>query len=304
MPVNCEVLYGRYCDYFRIMKRWMSLSHLSVIELSPPEAVSVAHAAGFDCVDLRLAKAIPSDTEYPVFGQTPMLRETLARLRDTGVRVFDIELIRLKRDTDPGSFERLFDTAQRLGARRIKVAGDDKDLAVITERFAQVCAMAARYGLQVDLEFMPWSGISSVASAVSVVTAAAQPNGQVLIDALHLSRSGGHPSDLAAFDRRAFGYLQLCDAPAMLPPDLDAILHEARTERLIPGDGGLPLLELLAVFPADTPVSIELPMKALAARLPALERARLFARGTRDLLARASARASARAASLPKESAT
>lgn len=221
-----------------------------------------------------------------MFGDTPMLRETLRRIDDSGVRVFDVELIRLFGDTDIPSHERLLDAGRRLGAQRVKVAGNDPDPAVVIAKFAELCELAARYGLVVDLEFTPWTGVNSLASAVAVVESAGAANGKVLIDSLHLMRSGGSPADVARFDRRHFDYLQLCDAPAARPDSLDAILHEARTERMVPGEGGLPLAELLALFEPATPLSIELPLRALAARMPPAERAQLAADGTRRFLAR------------------
>ena len=80
-------------------------------------------------------------------------------------------------------------------------------------------------------------------------------------------------------DPALLGYLQLCDAPAAPPhgiggagPDAarpagqrgdDAVL-EARTGRLLPGEGELPLAELLGALPDSLPVSAEAP--SLAAR--------------------------------------
>ena len=271
----------------------LSLSHLTVIELSPPEVVSAAAAAGFAYADLRLAKAVPADAEYPMFGDTPMLRETLRRAEDSGVRIFDVELIRLRSDTDVPSYERLLDAGRRLGAQRVKVSGDDPDRAVVVAKFAELCALADGYGLVVDLEFTPWSGVDSLAAAVAVIEAAGAANGKVLIDSLHLMRSGGSPEDIARFDRRHFDYLQLCDAPQSSPCSgkstrkeaLDAILSEARTERMVPGEGSLPLADLLTRFPPTIPLSIELPLRALAAHMPAAERAKLAADGTRRFLA-------------------
>ena len=54
--------------------------------------------------------------------------------------------------------------------------------------------------------------------------------------------------------------------------DTPALLREARTGRLLPGTGVLPLAELVAALPADVPLAIEAPCRATA-DLPALERA-------------------------------
>ena len=67
--------------------------------------------------------------------------------------------------------------------------------------------------------------------------------------------------------------MQFCDVPAALPPTLDAILAEARAERLFPGDGGLNLVALLRAVPRDIPLSVEVPMHTLARSVGATERA-------------------------------
>ncbi len=104
----------------------------------------------------------------------------------------------------------------------------------------------------------------------------------MLVDALHLSRSGGSPADLAQYDPALFSYMHLCDAPA-IPPGPDGVRPEAREGRLYPGEGGLWLADFIRAFPRDTPIAIEAP-SARRAGLPPAERASLAAAGTRQLL--------------------
>ena len=60
-------------------------------------------------------------------------------------------------------------------------------------------------------------------------------------------------------------------------------MREARTGRLLPGEGVLPLAALVKALPATTPLSVEAPVRATAG-LPALERARRAYRAMRTLL--------------------
>lgn len=267
------------------MPRLLSVAPLTLIELSPPEMVAACAAAGFDRVDLRLKPATPSDVEHPMFGDTPMMRETGRRLADTGLRVAGVEIIRLRGDIDVGGYLPLFEAGQRLGASRLKVVVDDPDEAAITARFAEVCERAAPFGLAVDLEFLPWSGVRDLAQAARVVSAAGQANGFVLVDALHLDRSEGRPTDLGGIDRRLLGYLDLCDAPARRPATTEAIIHEARAERMLPGTGGLPLAELVRAFPPDATLCLEVPMKAAARETGLWAHARRCVEATRRFLA-------------------
>jgi sugar phosphate isomerase/epimerase len=110
-------------------------------------------------------------------------------------------------------------------------------------------------------------------------------NASVLIDALHFSRSGGIPAHIAQVDPSLFRYAQICDASADMPgpTDTPALVREARTGRLLPGEGVLPLAELVAALPAALPFAIEAPSRATA-DLPAVERARRAYRALSTLL--------------------
>ncbi|HEX3732556.1 MAG TPA: TIM barrel protein [Mycobacteriales bacterium] len=270
------------------MKRPISLAHLTVIELAPPSTVAVAAEAGYDMVDLRLGRAVPTDTEYPL-GNSPLIRETARRLSDTGLRVFDVEIVWIQKPFRVADFEPMFEAAAYLGAQRIKVGAKESDETVVADSLAEICQFIAPFGLTADLEFMPFNGIRTLQQAARVVELAEHGNAGILIDTLHLNRSGGHPSEISAFDPALFGYVQLCDAPAMSPPNLKAITREARTGRLFPGEGGLPLVDVLRALPAGIPVSLELPMKALAAKVSAVERARTAIAAARRVIESASA---------------
>jgi sugar phosphate isomerase/epimerase len=121
-----------------------------------------------------------------------------------------------------------------------------------------LCDRAAAGNVTVVLEFLPIFAIRNLQEALHVVRAAARPNSGVLVDTLHLARSGGSASDLLDVGTAMFPYLQLADAPAQPPADgLAGLLHEALHGRLLPGDGELPLAAVLAVVP-DVAVSVEL----------------------------------------------
>lgn len=256
------------------MSRAYSLAALTVLELTPPEMVSCAAEAGYSHVGIRLLPATPTEAQYDLIGDTPLLRELLRRLADTGVQVLDAEIFRLKPDTVVADCEAALATAARLGATELLVAGNDPDEARLTDRFGAFCALAARHGLGANLEFMSWTDAKNLAQAARIVAAAGQPNGGVLIDAYHLSRSCSRIDAIAAVPAHHLRYLQLCDAPAVIPPTEDQVLSEARAERLFPGEGGLDLVGLLRAMPATLPVSLEVPTATLAQTMPAVARAR------------------------------
>ncbi|MFZ2295738.1 MAG: TIM barrel protein [Polaromonas sp.] len=266
------------------MPHLLSLAHLSLIELTPPELIDAAADAGFKAVNIRLAPVAPGESQHPMIGGTPMMRETLARMRDRDVSVHDVEIIRLRADTAVAPLEPLIAAAAELGARHMLVAGDSTDEGAIAERFAELCALGAAYKVGMGLEFMPWTGIKNLPSAERVVAAAGA--GGVIIDAMHLDRSGGGAADIASLPQHMWTYFQLCDAPAERPADGEGLIFQARRARLPPGKGGLDLLSMLRAIPADSVISIEVPMHGLPDLLPPVPRARMLRLATLDLLTR------------------
>lgn len=266
------------------MTRRIGLAALTVLELAPPDMVSCAREAGFDCVGLRLIPATAEEPQHPMVGETPLVRETQRRLRDTGLPVLDIEVFRLRPDTRVADYEAALATGARLGATQALVAGNDPDEARLVANFAAFCALAQAHGIGANIEPMPWTDCRNFAQGVRLTGLAGHPNGGVLVDPIHFDRGGSTADEIAGVPRTLFRYAQLCDAPAARPTDVAGLLHQARAERLMPGDGGLDLAGILRALPADLPLSLEIPMNALAKRMPAPERARQMLDKARRLL--------------------
>jgi len=269
-----------------VTTRPLSLAALTVLELSPPEMVACAAAAGYSHVGLRLVPATEHEPTWPVIGDTAMVREIEHRLEDTGVRVLDVEIFRLRPDTDVRSYLPALETGARLGAGHVLVAGNDPDEARLTERFATLCELGTALRLTFDLEPMPWTEVKNLQQAARIVAAARQPNAGVLIDPIHFDRGGNVPADIGLVPPERLHYAQLCDAPAERPRDTEAVLHQARAERLMPGDGGLDLAGILRALPQGLPLGMEVPMLTLAKTVPAVERARRIRAKTEALLAK------------------
>ena len=257
-------------------RRQISLAHLTVLDTTPPELVSIAAAAGFRTIGIRLT-ATPSVgvPPYDILSDGPLLRETLRCLSDTGVSVLDTEFLRFEPDQPVGIPEGFLEVSARLGAQNVLVMSAEPDEARTMERFCDLCDRAASYGLHVCLEFAIYTGVRTLAHAADVVKRSKRPNASVLIDALHFSRSGGLPAHVAAVDPALFRYAQICDAGADMPgpTDTPSLVREARTGRLLPGEGVLPLADLVTALPPMLPLAIEAPCRATA-DLPPLERAR------------------------------
>src|SRR4051812_37981055 len=92
----------------------IGVAHLTMLDVAPPDWVSLAAASGFDAVGIRAAAISPVEEPYPMAVGSAMFAETLRRMNDTGVRLLDIELVRLSADSDPAAHEQLFETGAQL----------------------------------------------------------------------------------------------------------------------------------------------------------------------------------------------
>lgn len=255
------------------MIRKIGLAALTVLELSPQEQISVAAQAGYAFVGLRL---------IPVSGQPHQHAVDVAaienRLVATGIKVFDVEVLRLDTETEITDYEPILAIAARLRASDLLVHGADPDRSRLADNWGRLCELAERYGLAANMEPMPWVEVSTIAKAKRILELAPRDNAAVLPDAIHFFREANRLEELATIKSR---YLQFCDARAERPSSMAEIRRQAREDRLMPGEGELDLAGLLAALPSDLPICLEIPY---ARPMPPLERARLALARTMTLL--------------------
>ncbi|WP_417662335.1 sugar phosphate isomerase/epimerase family protein [Pseudomonas sp.] len=260
-----------------------SLAALTVLELSPPEMVEVAARAGYSHVGLRLLPATAEERHFALMTDAGLRRQTQQRLRDTGIGVLDVEILRLKPDTRVDDFRWLIEVGAEFTASELLVAGNDPDEARLIDNFALLCDLAKPYGLNPHLEFMPWTDARDLDQALRIVEAAGRSNGCVLVDAFHFDRSASSLEQLARVDPACMRYAQLCDVLGPRPDDMAEILRQARSERRFPGEGDCDLHGLLHALPAHIPLSLEVPVQQQG--INALQRAEMALAASKRLLA-------------------
>lgn len=258
----------------------LSMAHLCEIDTPPLQLIEAAAKAGLASVGLRVAQASPGGIEYPLRSEAERA-EVRRRIADTGTSVLYVELISISEKTRAAEHRPLLETGAAIGATRLCVAGDSSNLAVVAEKFADICDLAKPYGIAVDFEFMPFRAVRTVAEAAQIVRTAARPNGHVLVDALHVFRSKSPIDDVAKLGPTLTGTFQICDAPLAPPADLVA---EARTNRLIPGEGAIDIWAMIEAMPADTPIGVEVPLALQYPSLSPAERLALLVKRTRSYL--------------------
>jgi sugar phosphate isomerase/epimerase len=261
----------------------LSLEQLTIFEASPPDLVSIAATLGCQAISLYMHPIGDAFPVAPLLGDTIVRRATAQRCAETGVAVHTLEGFPLSPDTAIDSLRRAMESGAWLGAKQLTTGEYGLEPAAVVERFAELCVLASQFRLNVNLEFVGFSSVRSLQEAVAVVTGAAQPNAGIVVDSLHLTRSGGSPADLANIDPALIGLAHVCDGP--LQAFEDPYMTEAAYERQIPGKGEFPLRAFVAALPPEVMIGVEVPSRRLRQQgVPPLERARRAVEATRQLL--------------------
>jgi sugar phosphate isomerase/epimerase len=222
---------------------------------------------------------------YPPFSlkDAELRRDVRAAMDDRGVTIslgdgFLVvpggEMIRFTADLD---------ALAELGAPRINVVSLDPDLGRTFDQFAILTELAAQRGIVTVVEPVPGLTVGDLPTALAAREHVGRPEFRLLIDTMHLVRSGSGAADVAALDPEHIGYAQLSDTT--LRPRDDNYLEEAMFERMVPGEGQLPLRDILAALPPDILIEIEVPQRSLAlAGVSPIDRLRPCVEAARRLL--------------------
>jgi len=256
----------------------ISLASGVVPEFGPVETIIAAREGGFDAVGLWVE---------PASWTAETTRAARTALADAGLPLLDVEVVWLRPDTRLDDHRRLIDIGAELGARNVLCVSSQPDAATTIAELTALCRHAEGTGLRVALEFGIFTEVKNLRAASAILDAVAHPLRALLIDPIHVDRSGTTLAEIAAVDPALLPYAQFCDALAERPDpaDFDAIIHDAIDLRQQCGEGALPLAALLQALPADIPLAIELRSAALRSAWPdPCERARAVATATRAWL--------------------
>jgi sugar phosphate isomerase/epimerase len=116
----------------------------------------------------------------------------------------------------------------------------------VVDYFGRFCDRAQAMGVRVDIEFIPHFGIRTLADAWNIVREANRSNGGILLDTWHFVRSRSDVALLEVIPAETIVNLQLADGP--LTPRGATIDDDALLYREMPGDGELPIVDILKVL--------------------------------------------------------
>ena len=185
-------------------------------------------------------------------------------LQRSGVSVVELEVLRdWGLGGEPSESARraedaVYETVDALGGEYVIAVGEiDDDLDVVARRFSAVCDRAAVHGLQVAIEFVPFTTIPDAATAWEIVRRSDRPNAGVLVDSWHHFRGAADPQQILTIPPDRIAAVQIDDADAEVRGSLlDDTLHHRR----LPGRGSFDLegfVRLLDEHGVSRPWSVE-----------------------------------------------
>ncbi|VWX48898.1 sugar phosphate isomerase/epimerase [Novosphingobium sp. 9U] len=236
--------------------RKLSLASGVLPEFGALDVVRAGAESGFDAVGLWVDPAVwrAADT-----------RAAKSALAGTDLDLLDVEVVWLKPDTPLDGHRKIIDIGMELGAANVLCVSSHPDVETTADQLAALCRHAEASQMRVALEFGVFTAVNDLSAALAVVERVAHPLAAVLVDPIHVDRSGTTVAQIAAIDPALLPYAQFCDAPATRPDldDFDAVIHDAIDLREQCGEGALPLTAMLEALPGDIPLSIELRSAAL-----------------------------------------
>lgn len=233
---------------------WLTLGE----KASPLTLIDSAHDAGFGQVGLKVVpnagSAMPS-----IADDQALFKAVKSRLAATGVSVVEMGGAWLSPGFDVLAVDAALEAGRELGAQFVIAAGSDPVQSRLIDHLATLTRRAELIGLKVAIEFIPFSTIPDLRTALRLTECVGSASCGILVDALHLNRCGDTPADLAMVPPSAIFLAHLCDAPLRAPSDLR---RESREDRYLPGEGQLALFDFLDALPSDVLIEIEAPVFA------------------------------------------
>ncbi|QIY75694.2 sugar phosphate isomerase/epimerase family protein [Streptomyces sp. RLB1-33] len=227
--------------------------------------MSLAADLGCRYISTALTSNPYNPSIYPPFSlrDDPALRrEMLAAMRDRDVSISLGEGMVVRKGADIQDRAGDLEIMAELGVRRINTVSLDPDLDRSIDQFGILAENAASLGMETTVEASPGLTVPDLPSALDVIRQVGRPDFRLLVDTMHIVRSGSGPDDLARLDPGVIGYIQLSDVP--LVPAIPSYMEEAMFERMVPGTGELPLLDVLEALPRDLVIGLEIPLCAEA----------------------------------------
>jgi sugar phosphate isomerase/epimerase len=219
----------------------------TIMNTAPAEYIEIAARAGFDGIGLRLY-ASPGMPFFPVVGDTEAETRLRAVAKDAGVPVLEIFTCYLTEDMDFEAMRRAHEFGAELGAKWALVIGDDDNWDRMVQNFGTLCDNAGQFGLTCTLEApVNRRKLTNLELNLKLIEDAGRDNAGLSVDPVQFCRAGNTFAQLKDLDPKLLPYTQICDTTSL----------ELGVPYCMPGEGVIPLKEMLDIMPEGLPLSLE-----------------------------------------------
>ena len=222
------------------------LAPTTLMQAPPLEYIAAAADAGYDGIGLRLYPS-PGMQFFPIVGDDRMMGEVRRAIADSGLRVFDVFTCYLQPEMGFEAMKRAHEFGAELGGKYALVIGDDENWDRMTEHFALLCDNAAEFGLVCALEAPVNRRRLNTLDLNLALIRDSRRKAVLSIDPVQYVRAGHDFARLRSLDSELLPYSQIGDSPSAMFGDAYCM----------PGDGLVPLYDLLDVLPPNAPLSLE-----------------------------------------------
>ncbi|GFZ60646.1 xylose isomerase [Pseudomonas amygdali pv. morsprunorum] len=172
--------------------------------------------------------------------------------KDNGIKFLEVEFLTdwhlqgAPRAASNHVRDELLEIAGELGAHNMKVAGGlfeegPPDIALMRDSFATLCDRAQPYGVNVAIEFLPFSSVNTIDRAIAV-TEGVRTNGGLLVDTWHVARGGMSFDEIAKLPVELVKSIELDDANHAI---VESLFNDSTHHRKFCGDGQLDVPEFI-----------------------------------------------------------
>lgn len=242
--------------------RWSLCVNTSTLRGSLEEKIRATAKAGFDSIELWSGDL----SRYEKDGKS--LDDLRKLLADSGLSVPNVIGIWNSMPVDEAEKAKRYEQlkpqlaqAAKVGAKHIAaVPGPDRpdiDVLWAAKRYRELLELGKQFGITVAMEFLgPLRGIHTLGQAAAIAIEADSPDARILSDTFHVYRGGSSFAGVRHLAGSLYALWHFNDVPPEPPREK---LRDS--DRILPGDGILPLPQLLKDLWASGfrgPLSIEL----------------------------------------------
>lgn len=238
----------------------LGIDSQTVFGMPPSDHIDLAAKLGCGHISIALGPVpwrISEFAPWSLRDHQSMRRQVVERAADNGIALSLGEGFAIRPGSSVMAFGEDLDFMAAMGVAGIGTVALETDRARAMDELATLASMTRDRGLELYLEFAPPHAFPDLHHALAAVEALEASHAKLVIDAMHLFRCGNTVAQVAALPARLLGRVQLSDATMVGAGK--PYMEEACFERSIPGDGELPLRQLVATLPSDVPIGLEAP---------------------------------------------